>query len=58
MIIIDIYINLISDEEANKRDKEAMISDYTYKKNRFNLNNISDDKLKEAFELLDKLFKL
>ena len=56
--IIDIYINLISDEEANKRDKEAMISDYTYKKNRFNLYNISDDKLKEAFELLDKLFKL
>jgi len=55
---IDIYINLISDEEANKRDKEVMISDYTYQMKSFNLNNISDDKLKEAFDLLDKLFKL
>jgi hypothetical protein len=55
---IDIYINLISYEEVNKRDKEAMISDYTYQMKSFNLNNISDDKLKEAFDLLDKLFKL
>jgi hypothetical protein len=40
------------------RIKIRLIFILTYQMKSFNLNNISDDKLKEAFDLLDKLFKL
>jgi len=55
---VDVYINIIPDKEYNKKSKQEKISDYTYKIKNLSLSKLSDDKLKEALLLLDKLFEI
>ena len=54
----DIYISLMSGEEYEKDSKERKMYDYTHNLKNISLGKLSDDKLEEAYDLLDKLFNL
>ena len=54
----DIYISLMDSKEYLRKLLSDKISSYTHKIENLSLDKLSDDKLKEALLLLDKLFEI